>query len=151
MAPSPSITTILCALESPSRLTDTSATLSLILLTQTTNKDATRHLLLQAGSGVSTSSSLSFCRRFIYFLRDAHCLSIRLRRTRRFRRPRNSDEPIGLNLRRMSTSFLSPCCAIEVLWLSRSGKTSIPVSLWFVNYEIFNNWKCRELRKIVHN
>jgi len=69
MVPFPSITTILYALESPSSLTEISAVFYSILQTRTTNKGATRHLILYAERGVSMISSLSFCPRFIYFLR----------------------------------------------------------------------------------
>lgn len=85
----------------------------------------------------------------------ARCSPICLSRTRKSRKPRNSEDPIGMNVyRRMCWKRLhSPCLATEVLWSRRNGKMLIPVSFSSSsdNYEISLTWWYRKLHKPLHN
>ena len=76
-----------------------------------------------------------------------------LRRTAKFRRPRNSE---GLSTRngsqrRILKEFLFPCGAIEVLLSRRGGETWIHVRLCIWNSEILLTGKYRPLYKALYN
>ena len=150
MVPCHSIMITLYTLESLRLLTAFSSASPLILMTRTTNKDSTGDIYLQLAYRNSKVTSLSSCRRFVFYYSVMNKLSTTLSRTRKFGRPRNSETVISANpSQRVILTLLSPCGATVVPWSSLSGMTSIRVSLRLESEEseMLPNEEYRKLHK----